>query len=439
MASYSSWGRYPATQQQGSRPRFDDELPGALQALPADSLVFGNGRSYGDSVIAPSAQVLDLRQLDRVLHFDRHSGRLQCEAGLLLSDLIRLALPCGWFPAVTPGTRFVTVGGAVANDVHGKNHHGAGSFGDQVLGLELLRSDGSRRRCSREQHSDWFAATIGGLGLTGVITRVELQLRPVAGPWLHTESIKFGDLGEFFELSAQSNDWEYTVAWIDCLAKGRSLGRGHFLRANHAGALAEGKTPSARQWAVPFTPPLPAVNRLTLPAFNALYYHRQRQRCRTALQHYQPYFYPLDSILDWNRLYGPRGFQQYQCVLPPESAEEGVKALLGAIARSAEGSFLAVLKQFGDRRAPGWLSFARPGTTLALDFAQRGPVTQTLFAELDAIVEAAAGALYPAKDAHMGSALFRKAYPRWEELEARRDPQLNSAFWRRTALASHRT
>ena len=439
MDSYPSWGRYPSTPQQGLRPRFDDELPALLQSLPPGSLAFGNGRSYGDSILAASGRVLDMRQLDRVLAFDRQSGRLHCEAGLLLSDLIRLTLPCGWFPAVTPGTRFVTVGGAVANDVHGKNHHGAGSFGDHVIGLELLRSDGSRRHCSREHHSDWFGATLGGLGLTGVITRVELQLRPVAGPWLHTESIRFADLSGFFELSAQSADWEYTVAWIDCLAKGRALGRGHFLRANHAGPLVQGRAPSSRRLNMPFTPPIPAVNRLTLPAFNSLYYHRQRQHCRSALQHYEPYFYPLDSVLNWNRLYGPRGFQQYQCVLPPAAAQEGVKALLGTIARSGEGSFLAVLKQFGERQAPGWLSVARPGTTLALDFAQRGVVTQTLFAELDAIVAAAGGALYPAKDAHMGPALFRQAYPRWEELEARRDPQLNSAFWRRTALAPSRT
>ncbi len=433
MTRYASWGLYPRLPQTAVQPRFADALAPLLTGVGA--LPFGNGRSYGDSCLASGGPLIDMQALNRVRSFDRASGRIVCEAGLLLHELIALALPLGWFPPVTPGTSFVTVGGAIANDVHGKNHHATGSFGHHVRWFDLLRSDGQVLRCSPEQHADWFAATIGGLGLTGLIGAVELQLRPVQGPWLQTESIKFGNLGEFFALSQQSAaDWEYTVAWTDCLARGPQLGRGHFLRANHAGPLAQGRLPGSHARQMPFTPPFSLVNRWSLGAFNTLYYHRQRQHSCAGVQHYRPYFYPLDAIQHWNRLYGRQGFQQYQCVLPPAQAEAACSALLRTIATSGEGSFLAVLKQFGDHAAPGWLSFARPGTTLALDFAQRGEATRSLFERLDQIVLEAGGAIYPAKDAHMPAKLFRLAYPRWQELEARRDPALCSAFWRRVAL-----
>lgn len=431
---YQSWGGYPRRAQTALAPRFTDEAASALSRLPADSLPFGNGRSYGDSCLAQGGTLLDLRGLDRILAFDPASGRIVCEAGVLLDEIIARVLPSGWFLPVTPGTRFVTVGGAMANDVHGKNHHRAGSFGHHVLGFDLARSDGSLRHCSPVSHPDWFAATLGGLGLTGAILRAELQLRRVNGPWLVSESIRFGRLAEFFALSAESaQDWEYTVAWIDCLARGPALGRGHFMRANHAGPLLQGGWPSGRARSMPFTPPVSLVNSLSLRAFNTLYYHRQQQPVRRGVVHYQPFFYPLDSIGHWNRMYGPRGFQQYQCVLPPAVAADGVAALLEQIARAGQGSFLAVLKVFGEQPGRGWLSFPRPGATLALDFPQQGERTAKLFAALDRIVADAGGTLYPAKDAHMPSALFRAGYPDWLRLESYRDPHLKSALWARLA------
>lgn len=430
MSRYQSWGRFPRQPQTAHLLPFRDEASGAMAELAAGSLVFGNGRSYGDSCLAATGTLLDARGLKRFLAFDRATGVLKVEAGVLLAEIIDLVLPFGWFLPATPGTKFVTVGGAIANDVHGKNHHVFGSFGEHVRAFELVRSDGSCRRC--EPGDAWFRATVGGLGMTGCITWAELQLRPVAGPWLTTESIKFANLAEFFSLSQASEaDWEYTVAWVDCLAQGRALGRGHFMRARHVGPLVDGTPPGKGGRSIPFTPPVSLVNGLSLRAFNSLYYHRQREPVKAGIQHYAPFFYPLDALGHWNRMYGPRGFQQYQCVVPPVVAQEAIRDMLGCIAGHGMGSFLAVLKVFGDRPATGLMSFPREGATLALDFPEQGAKTARLFLELDNIVAQAGGALYPAKDAHMRPGMFRSAYPNWTQVEALRDPKLMSAFWRR--------
>lgn len=403
-------------------------------------LPYGNGRSYGDSNLNPGGALLQGRHLDRLIAFDAATGVLRCEGGVLFSELLRLIVPQGWFLPVTPGTQFITVGGAIANDVHGKNHHVAGSFGNHVRRFELLRSDGSRRECSPTEHPDWFAATIGGLGLTGLITWAEVQLKRIANPYLDTESIKFRSVGEFFELSAQSErDFEYTVSWIDCAFDDGRLGRGLFNRGNHAPAtmntallpkgLPSGVAEHSRT--VPITPPISLINPLSLKSFNTLYFHKQRSEVVRSLQHHRPFFYPLDALLEWNRIYGPRGFYQYQCAVPPKDALRTTEALLKAIARSGLGSFLAVLKQFGEPASRGMLSFPTPGTTLALDFPNQGPRLHTLFAELDRIVMAAGGRLYPAKDGRMGPALFKAGYPRWSEFQPYVDPRFASGFWRR--------
>jgi FAD/FMN-containing dehydrogenase len=424
-----SWGRYPEAQQRLAA-LYDRHRP--LPDFDGHALPHGQGRSYGDSCLDPGGTLLLARGLDRFIAFDAASGLLRCEAGVTLAEIIDLALPQGWFLPVTPGTRHVTVGGAIANDVHGKNHHRAGNFSHHVRGFELLRSDGERRHCRPGDGDELFAATVGGLGLTGLIVWAELQLRRVPGPWLESESIRFDRLQDFFRLSAESSaSHEYTVAWIDCLAQGESLGRGHFLRANHAPAPGAAAGRAGARLAIPFTPPFPLVNRLSLRPFNSLYYQRQRVRSRRATVHCLPYFYPLDGIADWNRMYGRRGFLQHQCVLPPAQARDGIAALLGEIAASGSGSFLAVLKEFGERPALGMLSFPRPGTTLALDFPNTGPAVFALLDRLDAIVDAAGGAVYPAKDARMSGASFRKAFPRWSEFQAHTDPRFSSGFWRR--------
>lgn len=429
MSADASWGRYPAVRDQRAVALFDRHAP--LPAFDGTALPYGNGRSYGDSCLNPGGTLLRTRGLDRFIAFDPATGVLRCEAGVTLSEIIDLALPQGWFLPVTPGTRHVTVGGAIANDVHGKNHHRAGTFGHHVLALELLRSDGGRLTLAPGDSSGLFEATIAGLGLTGVITWATLQLRRVPGPWMEVESIRFANLDEFFQWSAQSASLcEYTVAWIDCLASGDALGRGHFLRADHA-AGDRRPPPKASRLAMPFVPPLSLVNRLSLRPFNGLYYHRQRQKQRRGFSHYAPYFYPLDGIANWNRMYGPRGFLQHQCVLPPAVARDAVAEILREISRSGSGSFLAVLKEFGDRPSPGMLSFARPGTTLALDFPNDGHGVFQLLDRLDRVVAQAGGAIYPAKDARMSGALFRQAFPRWEEFSRLIDPRFSSGFWRR--------
>ena len=392
----------------------------------------GCGRSYGDSCLVPDGGCLvDMRSLDRFIQFDEDSGILRCEAGVTLDTILKFMVPCGWFVPVTPGTRFVTVGGAIANDVHGKNHHRQGSFGNHVLQFELLRSDGSRTICSPTENADWFEATIGGLGLTGAITWVDLRLRRIDGPLMDVETLRFDNAGEFFRLSNESDaGFEYTVAWIDCLARGRQLGRGIFMRGNHTGGAAAETTGMPRtRLRVPVMPPVSLVNGISLRAFNSLYYHWPRAQHSTS--HFVPFFYPLDRIGDWNRIYGRKGFLQYQCVVPLSGGQEVLNSILGEISRSGTGSFLAVLKVFGRMASKGWLSFPREGITLALDFPFGGHKTLALLDRLDSLVRAVGGAVYPAKDARMSPAVFQRFFPAWERLEAYRDPSIMSAFWSR--------
>ncbi len=436
---FTSWGRV-LRQAHGAIGLSSRHLPLTLPGADQTVLPYGNGRSYGDSNLNPGGALLMGRQLDRFMAFDAATGVLRCEAGVLMSEVLNLVVPQGWFLPVTPGTQFITLGGAIANDVHGKNHHVAGSFGNHVLRLELLRSDGTRRECSPQQHADWFAATVGGLGLTGLITWAEVQLKRIANPHLNTESIRFHSLDAFFELSvASERDFEYTVSWIDCAFTGKRLGRGLFNRGNHAPAtidtsllpagLPGGAATASRK--VPLTPPLSLVNPLSLKAFNTLYFNKQRADAQRSVQHYRPFFYPLDALLEWNRIYGPKGFFQYQCVIPPERALSATRQLLETIAASGQGSFLAVLKQFGEPASLGMLSFPQPGTTLALDFPNTGEPMHRLFRALDAIVLQSGGRLYAAKDGRMGAELFKAGYPRWSEFASYVDPRFGSGFWRR--------
>ena len=286
MTRYESWGRFPKATHDVVRMNWRDG------ALPPDSgkslLPFGNGRSYGDCCLNDDGILVDARGLDRFIGFDAATGILRCEAGVLLSEILELIVPRGWFLPVTPGTQFVTIAGAVANDVHGKNHHRAGTFGRHVKCFELLRSDGSRLRCSPAENPDWFRATVGGLGLTGLITWVELQLKAISGPLIDQEVIRYGRLEEFFRLSRESDaTHEYTVAWIDCAAAGASLGRGLFIRGNDATGGQDRRARAATRLSVPFDPPFALVNGPSLRLFNQLYYHKQRQERVRSTVHYR--------------------------------------------------------------------------------------------------------------------------------------------------------
>jgi L-gulonolactone oxidase len=425
-----AWGRLQPRAHVVVPASFADEMVAAIGASDKRPLLCrGLGRSYGDVALNGGGYLLDTARADHLLAADWEAGVVRAEAGLSLDALLRLCVPRGWFLPVTPGTKFVTLGGAVANDVHGKNQESAGTIGCHVRGIGLARSTGEMLQLLPD--APLFAATIGGLGLTGVILWVELKLLPIRSAVMEVETLTMGRLDDFFRLSAESADWPYTVSWVDSLARGPALGRGLFMRGRHAetGAL----TPhGSRQIVVPHAA-RHLLNRGTIALFNFFYRTRPWATGRTTM-HYDRFFYPLDSLSHWNRLYGGRGFFQHQSVVPMNNAPETLRRLLQLSAEGGEPSFLAVLKVLGDRPSPGLLSFPKSGVTLALDLANRGEGTRRLLDRMADAVVAAGGRLYPAKDATMSGEAFRAGYPRWRQLEEQRDPAIMSDFWRRVVL-----
>jgi FAD/FMN-containing dehydrogenase len=432
MTRYESWGKYPQAKQVGRRVGWSsDPFPAGDEDRTV--LPHGMGRSYGDSCLNDGGCLLLTTTMNHIIALDQNAGLVRCEAGVAFADLLDIIVPKGWFLPVTPGTKFITVGGAIANDVHGKNHHVAGTFGCFVTRFELLRSNGDRIECEADEPEGLFQATIGGLGLTGLITWAEFRLQRIQNPFLDVENVRFQHLSAFFELARDADaSFDYTVSWIDCLATGSRLGRGLLMRGNRTpGDRDLPASNSPRKLVMPFHAPAIALNSWTVKAFNALYYRKQWSTMVRQTVHYEPFFYPLDSILHWNRLYGKRGFFQHQCVVPPDNAEDVMTEILEVIAKSGQASFLAVLKLFGSKVSPGMLSFPRPGTTLALDFPNRGSKTLNLFEKVDAIVRSVDGAIYPAKDARMSGEDFRRAFPKWENFSKFIDPCFSSSFWRR--------
>ncbi len=431
---HQSWGNYPSVEHRAVTQVDSRNDGSALFATDGTVLPYGQGRSYGDSCLNEGGTLLDTSQLRRFIAFDELTGTLRCEAGVTLGDILALGVPRGWFLPTSPGTKYVSVGGAIANDVHGKNHHVAGTFGRHVTQLELLRSNGERLICSPSQNSELFRATIGGLGLTGLITWAEIRLRKVSGPFINMESIRFDSLDEFFEIADDSDEhYEFTMAFVDSLATGKNAGRGIFSRGNHAWQKhIPGKDGLPRQrLTVPFMAPGFLLNKTTLGLFNTAYYFKQPMKVKVATVPFDTFFYPLDVISHWNRMYGSRGFLQHQCVVPHEGGAEALRKLFGLIADGGEGAFLAVLKKFGDIESPGMLSFPRPGLTLALDFPMKGERTLALLDRMDEVVLEYGGAIYPAKDARMSPRTFEASFPAWREFAKHIDPRFSSSFWRR--------
>jgi len=429
MLEKSSWGRLRRVPHEVARPAFLDELQQTVRPGDKALLCYGKGRSYGDVCLNENGRLLVTDRLDRIISFDRETGVLRAEAGLTLDRLLQVVVPHGWFPPVVPGTKFVTLGGMVANDVHGKNHETVGTFGAHVRALALARSSGEVLTLSRSENAELFAVTVGGLGLTGVILWVELRLSPVRSAMIDTETSTIEDLAAFFRLATAHREWPYTVAWVDCLAKGSATGRGLFIRGRHAesgGLAAHG----AGKAGVPFDAPGVLLNARTIGLFNTLYRHRPFALGAKRV-HYDPFFFPLDAVNDWNRLYGRRGFYQHQSVVPMADAEDTLRKLFALTAEFGEGSFLVVLKLFGDKPSSGVLSFPMPGATLALDFPNKGESTRRLLTRMADVVLEAGGRLYPAKDATMSAQMFRAGYPDWRKVEERRDPAIMSDFWRR--------
>lgn len=428
---FESWGRYPKVDCRLETLFWTDQFPAA--PLPAAVLAVGMGRSYGDVCLLEGGTLLSTRGLDRFLHFDPATGLLRCESGVTLAQILQFAVPRGWFLPVTPGTKYVSVGGAIANDVHGKNHHVAGTFGNHVPSFELVRSDGARMVCSLQENSEMYCATIGGMGLTGLITWAEVQLRPIASRKIRYESIKFRGIDEFLAISSEGRS-ECTMAWIDCVSRGRNFARGIYMQGDHAEESGPKRATPEPRLAVPFDFPPWALNRTSMRVFNELYYRKQLRRHVGGLVDYERFFYPLDSILHWNRIYGKRGFLQFQCVIPWQYGRDGTLAMLEAIAESGLASFLAVLKVMGDVPSLGLMSFSQPGITLALDIAIVPGVTFPLFDRLAGMTRELGGRLYPAKDARMTGPQFRAFYPQWRQFAEYRDPAFTSSFWERVTV-----
>lgn len=418
VTAISGWGRYPVQTCELERPeRYAD-----LHSEAASVIARGQGRSYGDAALNENRRVLLTERVNRLLEFDTGKGILHAEAGATLAEILEVIVPKGWFLPVTPGTKFVSLGGCVAADVHGKNHHHEGSFGDHVIAIELIMADGSHVKCSAVEKPELFWATVGGMGLTGIIGEVTLKLSPITTAQMFVRHHATGNLEQLFQLLQDpALDDRYTVAWIDSLAGGENLGRGIAMCGHHAtveelppgfgSALA---TRKERNRAMPFDLPGWALNPQSIGAFNALYYRREAKKQRPFLTGYDQYFYPLDAIGDWNRLYGKRGFVQYQCVIPDTTAFDGIKALLQELSGSRRPSFLAVLKRLG-AQGRGLLSFPLAGYTLALDLPIRDDGLFVLLNKLDEIVLRHGGRVYLAKDARLSAESFRAMYPRYEE------------------------
>lgn len=429
----SGWGNYPVTEAEVCGFSGEDELRATLDTMSsgqAGGIPRGLARSYGDSSLAP--RVISTHRFNRFLAFDPESGRLTCESGVSLADILDVFVPMGWFLSVTPGTRFVSVGGAIASDVHGKNHHLAGSFCNHLEGMDVMLPGGEVLTCSRTQNPELFRATCGGMGLTGVVLRATLNMLPIDSAYIYQETERAGGLDHVMDLFRESSRWTYSVAWIDCLSTGSSLGRSVLMRGEHSPAasldtarLKRGALtlPHRRKFNVPFNFPSLALNNLSVRAFNALYYGKASRGVGRGIVDYDSFFYPLDSIGNWNRIYGRRGFVQYQFVLPLEASQMGMRRILERIASSGMGSFLAVLKLFG--RQEGMMAFPMEGYTLALDFAMKRGLLE-LLNELDRMVLDYGGRLYLSKDARMSANTLRASYPALDEfisLRQRFDPE----------------
>ncbi|PQO21919.1 FAD-linked oxidase [Rhodobacteraceae bacterium WD3A24] len=419
----SGWGRYPVLDARIHAPRNLEALRDLVLSEPS-LIARGNGRAYGDSAINAAATI-EMRYLNRMIAFDPTSGQLVAEAGVLLGDIIAAFLPGGWFPMVTPGTKFVTLGGAIAADVHGKNHHKEGSFRACVDWIDVMGADGTIQRCSREQDPVLFDHTLGGMGLTGIIIRAAIHLRAVETGWIRQTTIPAPNLNTAMAAFNQVQDATYSVAWVDCLGTGASLGRSLVMQGEHAASVdlpperahAPFDIKTKRRWKIPFDFPSFTLNRFSIRAFNALYYWARSRKTGTQLVDWDSYFYPLDTILGWNRIYGRRGFVQFQCVLPLEASEAGLSALLQETSEAGAGSFLAVLKRFGPQESP--FSFPMDGYTLALDFPV-GAKMLALLERLDRITIDHGGRFYLAKDSRMSAGTLRAADKRIDDFRCMR-------------------
>ncbi|MEI8074773.1 MAG: FAD-binding oxidoreductase [Bacteroidota bacterium] len=430
IETVANWGLYPKANCTVYKPNSIEELMDIVQNN-TDIIARGNGRCYGDASLASS--IVSTIALNKIEFVDEEQGIIICESGVLLSDLINVILPKGFFLPVTPGTKFITIGGAVASNVHGKNHHREGSFCDFVQWIDLISDDAILLRCDQENNATVFYNTCGGMGLTGIVTKVCMRLKKVANSYIQQKQIKTANLEETLTAFERFNHFTYSVAWIDCLAKGENLGRSLVLLGEHAPLTAllakDLQNPLAistkLNFSIPFYFPSFSLNKYTVKLFNFLYYHKARKKEIESIIDYDSFFYPLDAIFHWNKIYGKKGFVQYQFVIPKENGKAILKQILGRIAESGQASFLAVLKLFGKENSYSLLNFPMEGYTLALDFKVQDSLWP-LLDELDEMVIAAGGRLYLTKDARMQKETFHKTYPAMQAYHADRFNSLQS-------------
>jgi len=410
------WGRYPTIEAQINMPRSSSAISALLCGSdPFQGIARGLGRSYGDSSLAE--HVISTTHLNHFIDFDRQNGTLHCEAGVSLAEVLDVIVPHGWFLPVTPGTKFITLGGAIASDVHGKNHHVEGSFCDHVLRFDLILPSGEIVTCSPTENSELFHASCGGMGLTGIIIDCIFKLKPITSSMMDETTIKTVDLNDTLEQFDNHNNATYSAAWIDCLSRGNKLGRSLIMLSEHS-TQGDLLAHNNKNLSIPCNMPGALLNQHTIKAFNTLYYHRANKLPQQRQVHYESVFYPLDAIHNWNRLYGKAGFTQYQCVIPKEAGLQGLGSVLEHIAKSQQGSFLAVLKLFG-KANDNWLSFPSEGYTLAIDFKLNSKLLP-LLNELDRLVIDYGGRVYLSKDARMSAQTFKTCYPNNEKFAALR-------------------
>ncbi|MGD9975672.1 MAG: FAD-binding protein [Desulfatirhabdiaceae bacterium] len=425
----SGWGRYPVIHADINDVETVSRIAG-LVTRPGHAIAHGNGRSYGDSAL--QSHIIRTIRLNKILDFEPDSGVVTCESGILLSELIDVFLPRGYFLTITPGTRWITVGGAIASDVHGKNHHVSGCFSQCVIHMDVMLADGNIIRCGKHINRELFLATCGGMGLTGVILQAKIRLRRVNSSRMIQRIIPCHDLDTVFAGFEDHRQASYSVAWIDCLANGASLGRSILLTGEHADDGQLAMAPD-RSLSVPVTPPGFFLNQTSVKLFNRFYYSRQKANSGESIVSLNPFFYPLDRIANWNRMYGRSGFTQYQCVIPKSNGPAAMQAILTRIAASGMASFLAVLKLLGPQN-DNYLSFPLEGYTLALDFKIQKPVF-TLLDELDNLVLEHGGRLYLAKDVRMTASMFAAGYPGLAAFRRlREDHDLSSRFCSRQSI-----
>lgn len=411
-----NWGYYPIIDAEVFEEKYVSNIIDATQKTE-NIIAKGNGRCYGDSSL--NATIFSTLKLNKILSLDANRGIISCQSGVLLSDILSVIVPKGFFLPVTPGTKFITVGGAVAADIHGKNHHADGCFSRHIIQMTILESNGKQTICSPLQNASLFWNTCGGMGLTGIILEITFNLKKIESSYISQKSLKAKNLEEIMNYFEEHEHYTYSVAWIDCLAKGENIGKSILMLGEHAELNVlnekEKKSPlyfnDKTKLNVPFHFPSFTLNSLTINAFNFLYYNKQFKKEINNIVHYEPFFYPLDAILNWNKIYGKNGFTQYQFVLPIESGKKGLEEILRAIANSGEGSFLAVLKLFGEADKEAIMSFPKRGYTLALDFKISEKVFK-LLDQLDEIVLNYGGRLYLAKDVRMKAEFFHKTYDR---------------------------